>query len=160
MQCPQALVNGESDVTRTESQTTGTDGNPPHGNREIPATSASCEADRSAKARRHNADMHAAGKSDSFVVSEKRANNAGPPTAAESVEERRLPEKNAFQPLLARTQSRTTRSRGLSGVRETARNDKKAIVHPYPGERFHRQHSREEPYAVVPHVRICAGGTQ
>jgi RNA-directed DNA polymerase len=30
--------------------------------------------------------------------------------------------------------------------------------HPWPNERFRRQHPRQEPYAVMPHVRICAGG--
>ena len=30
------------------------------------------------------------------------------------------------------------------------------IAHPYPNVRFDAKHSREEPYAVVPHVRICA----
>lgn len=32
------------------------------------------------------------------------------------------------------------------------------ILHPYPAERFAARHPRQEPYAVVPHVRICAGG--
>jgi len=31
------------------------------------------------------------------------------------------------------------------------------IVHPYPSERFDAKYSKQEPYAVVPHVRICAG---
>ena len=116
---------GESDVTRTESQTTRTDGNFPHGSREIPDTSISREMDRSEKARCHNADMHVSGKSDSFVLPKKQANNAGPSSAAESVEERRLTKENASQPLLVRTQSRGIRSRGLLGVREAARHDKK-----------------------------------
>jgi len=118
--------NGESDSTSTESGTTGTVGNNPRGSWEIPETSLSLEMDRSEKARCHNADMHVSGKSDSFVVPEKRANNAGLPTAAESVEERRLTKENSSQPLLVRTQSRVARSRGLHGVRVTARNDKKA----------------------------------
>lgn len=117
--------HGESAVTSTESQTTRTDGNLSRGSREIPGTSASQEAGRSAKARCHNADMHVSGKSDSLVVPEKRVNNAGPPTAAESVEERRLTKENDEQPLRGRTQSRTPRSRGLFGVREAARRDKK-----------------------------------
>jgi RNA-directed DNA polymerase len=33
-------------------------------------------------------------------------------------------------------------------------------VHPFPSVRFNAKYSREEPYAVVPHVRICAGGTR
>jgi RNA-directed DNA polymerase len=119
-------VNGESDVSPTESKTTRTDGNNSRGNWEIPETSLSLEMDRSEKARRHNADMHVSGKSDSLVVPEKRVNNAGPQTAAELVEERRLTKENAPQSLLVRTQSRVAKSRGLLGVRETAREDKKA----------------------------------
>jgi RNA-directed DNA polymerase len=119
-------VNGESDSSPTESETTRTAGSFPHGSREIPETSTSSDADRSEKARCRNADTHVSGKSDSFVVPKKRANNAGQPTAAESVEERRLTGENASQPLLVRTQSRVARSRGLLGVRETAREDKKA----------------------------------
>jgi RNA-directed DNA polymerase len=34
------------------------------------------------------------------------------------------------------------------------------LVHPYPGFRFDAKHSRQEPYAVVPHVRIPTGGTR
>ena len=119
-------VNGESDVSPTESKAIRTVGNFPHGSREIPEASVSSETDRSEKARRRNDDMHASGKSDSFVVPEKQANNAGPPTAAESVEERRLTKENASQPPLVRTQSRVAGSRGLLGVRETARHDQKA----------------------------------
>lgn len=33
------------------------------------------------------------------------------------------------------------------------------ICHKYPSDRYWCQHPREEPYAVIPHVRICAGGT-
>jgi hypothetical protein len=52
--------SGESDVTPTESKTTGTVGNFAHGSRETPETSVSLrEADRSEKARGHNSDMHA-----------------------------------------------------------------------------------------------------
>ena len=117
---------GESDNTSTESRTTCTVGNNPRGSWEIPETSLSLEMDRSEKARCHNADMHVSGKSDSLVVPEKQANKAGLPTVAESVEERRLTKENASQSLLVRTQSRVARSRGLLGVRETAREDKKA----------------------------------
>ena len=51
-------VNGESDTSPTESETTRTAGNFPHGSREIPETSLSLEMDRSEKARRRNADRH------------------------------------------------------------------------------------------------------
>ena len=30
--------------------------------------------------------------------------------------------------------------------------------HPWPNQRFGRHYPRQEPYAVVPHVRVCAGG--
>jgi RNA-directed DNA polymerase len=32
------------------------------------------------------------------------------------------------------------------------------ILHPYPSVRFHARHPRQEPYAVIPPVRIRAGG--
>jgi RNA-directed DNA polymerase len=32
------------------------------------------------------------------------------------------------------------------------------IAHPWPNERFRRRYPRQEPYAVIPHVRICTGG--
>ena len=117
---------GESDVTSTESGTTGMVRSNPRGSWEIPETSLTLELDRSEKVRYHNADVYVSGKSDSFVVPEKRANNAGQPTAAESVEERRLTKENVLQPLLDRTQSRESGLRGLLGVRERARKDKKA----------------------------------
>ncbi|MGH3281913.1 MAG: group II intron reverse transcriptase/maturase [Trebonia sp.] len=34
------------------------------------------------------------------------------------------------------------------------------VLHPWPEQRFAVKHPRWEPYAVVPHVRFCAGGTQ
>ena len=73
-------VHGESDMTPTESKTTGTVGNFPHGSRETPATSASpMAADRSEKARGHKSDMHVAGESDSSIVPKKPANKGGVP---------------------------------------------------------------------------------
>ena len=90
-------VNGESDVSPTESKTTRTDGSFPRGNWEIPETSLSLERDRSGKVRCHHPDMHVAGKSDSLVVPEKQANKAGPQTAAESVEERSVRRQLSFR---------------------------------------------------------------
>src|SRR3990170_6473482 len=90
-------VNGESEMTPTESKTTGTVGNFPHGSRETPATSSSpMEADRSEKARCHKSDMHVVGESDGSIVPEKRANKTGTPVA-EFVEERGPPEGNVTQ---------------------------------------------------------------
>jgi RNA-directed DNA polymerase len=128
-------ANGKSDITPTESETTGTVGNFSHGSREIPAISATpMEADRSEQARCRTSDMHVARKSDSFVVPKKPANKGSVPRPAESVEGRELTKENIEQSLLARTQSRNSdpetsgskpRSRGLFGVREAARQDRK-----------------------------------
>lgn len=116
---------GESDINPTESKTTRMVGNIPRGSWEIPGASPSSDEDRSEKARSHNADMDVSGKSDSLVVPEKRVNKAGQPTAAESVEERRLAKENDEQPQRGRTLSRVPRSRGLFGVREAAQRDQK-----------------------------------
>lgn len=40
----------------------------------------------------------------------------------------------------------------------TRRLPKPKILHPYPNQRFAVTYPREEPYEVVPHLRICAGG--
>ena len=37
---------------------------------------------------------------------------------------------------------------------------KPRILHPWPSVRFARQHPRWEPYALIGHVRFCAGGGQ
>jgi RNA-directed DNA polymerase len=123
---------GKPVVTPTESETTRTVGNFPHGSRETPVTSATAiVADRSEKARCHNPDMHVAGESDSPIVPEKLANKDGVPPSAESVEERGLTEENIEQSLLDRIQRRNSdgppfvpRSRGLLGVRMAAQKEK------------------------------------
>src|SRR6266496_711565 len=125
--------HGESDETPTESKTTGTVGNFPHGSRETPVISASPkEAERSEKARGHNTDMDVTGESHSSIVPKKPANKGRVPRPAESVEGRGLTKENTEQSLLDRTQCRNShgtpfvaRSRGLLGVREAARRDKK-----------------------------------
>ena len=116
---------GEFDAAPTESETTGTVGNFPHGSRETPVTSVSIvEADRSEKARGHNADMHVSGESYSSIVPKKPANKGRVPKPAELVEGRGLTKENTEQSLLDRTQSRESdgkpivaRSRGLLGER-------------------------------------------
>lgn len=126
-------VNGKSDVTSTESETTRTVGNFSHGSRETPATStAPMAADRLEKARCQKSNMHVAGESDSSIVPEKPANKGSMPLPAESVEGRELTKENIEPSLLDRTQRRNAdgtpfvpRSRGLLGVREAARRDKK-----------------------------------
>ena len=120
---------GEFDETPTESKTTGTVGNFPHGSRETPLTSVSfMGADRSEKARGHNTDMDVTGESDSSIVPKKPANKGGVPQPAELVEGRGLTKENTEQSLLDRTQCRNSdgtafeaRSRGLLGVREAVR---------------------------------------
>jgi len=126
-------VIGKSDRTPTESKTTGTVGNFSHGSRETPVTSASLkEAERLEKARCHNSDMHVIGESHSSIVPGKPANKGGVPEPAESAEGRGLTKESTEQSLLDRTQSRETdgkpfeaRSRGLLGVREAARKDRR-----------------------------------
>ena len=126
---------GESDVTPTESKTTGTVGNFPHGSRETPETSVfSMEADRSEKARGHNPDTHGAGESHSSIVPEKPANKGRVPRPAELAEGRELTKENTGQSLLDRTQGRNSdgtpfeaRSRGLLGVRVAAQQ--RAVLH-------------------------------
>ena len=121
-------VSGEPEMTPTESKTTGTVGNFPHGSRETPVPSVSAmEADRSEKARGHNPDMHGAGESHSSIVPEKPTNKGGVVLPAELVEERELAKENTEQSLLDRTQRRNSdgtpfvaRSRGLLGVRAVA----------------------------------------
>jgi group II intron reverse transcriptase/maturase len=90
------------------------------------------EADRLEKARGLKSNMHVAGESDSPIVPKKPANKGGLPAPAESAEGRGLAKENIEQSLLARTQRRNSdgtpfvpRSRGLLGVREAARKDKK-----------------------------------
>ena len=112
---------GEFDRTPTESETTGTVGNFPHGSRETPVTSVSTkEAERSEKARGHNADMDVIGESYSSIVPKKPANKGRVPKPAELAEGRGLTKENIEQSLLDRTQSRkkngrpfVARSRGL-----------------------------------------------
>ena len=116
---------GEFDAAPTESETTGTVGNFPHGSRETPVTSASpMGAERSDKARCHNSDMHVIGESHSSIVPGKPANKGWVPEPAESAEGRGLTKENTEQSLLDRTQSRESdgkpivaRSRGLLGER-------------------------------------------
>jgi hypothetical protein len=82
-------TNGESDVTPTESETTGTGGHVSHGSRATPATATSpMGADRLEKARGHKSDRHVAGESGSSIVPKKPANNGGVPLTAESMEGR------------------------------------------------------------------------
>lgn len=77
--------------------------------------------------------MYGRGKSDSFVVPGKSANNAGHATAAESMEGRGLAKGNVVETDARRTQSRERAPSGLERVRQAAKEDKKqrftALLH-------------------------------
>ena len=96
------------------------------------------------KVRGHELSMNAHEKSDTSVVSGKRSNKAGP-SAAESVEKRGVAKGNAG----GRSASRTL-SRILRQTRSPACMKQQRAVACYD--------PRQEPYAVIPHVRICTGG--
>ena len=102
---------------------------------------------RSKKAKSRNFDMYVCGESDGFIVPAKRANKVDAyALAAESAEGRRPTKGNAPQSHLRRTQSRGCESQGLWRIRQAARAAGRHI------------NPRQEPYEVIPHVRIRAGG--
>src|ERR671918_2889253 len=131
-----------------ESETLGMWGNSMRENRETLQTPAlDGSVGRSKKAKSRNVDRHVCGESDGLIVPAKRANKAGAQDAlvAESAEERRSTKGNAPQAHSYRTQSRGCESQGLWRVRQA----RAAGRHMNP---------RQEPYEVIPHVRIRAGG--
>jgi RNA-directed DNA polymerase len=77
-------------------------------------------------------DTHVGGESDGCVVPTKCPNNGGDPSA-EGMEGRRPTKESIEQTTALRTQSRTSASSGLLGVREVARQDKRtrftALLH-------------------------------
>jgi hypothetical protein len=90
--------------------------------------------------------MNANRKSDDSIVPVKRANKTRT-LAAELVEERGSPKGNTNQQALPRTQSHNGMSIGWN------------VYGKYGECKFARPSDpREEPYEVVLHVRICAGG--
>ena len=90
--------------------------------------------------------MNADRKSDDSIVPAKRANKTRT-LVAELVEERESPKGNTNQKALPRTQCHNGESIGWN------------VYDQYGECKFTRSsHPREEPYEVVPHVRICAGG--
>jgi retron-type reverse transcriptase len=101
-----------------------------HGNREIPeATDHIPRSVMSGKARGHNPDRSATGKSDTGIVSMKRTNKGTQPQdgqpLAESVERRPVAEGNPEQATASGTQGPSTASSALGRVREAARRDAK-----------------------------------
>ena len=93
--------------------------------------------------------MNANRKSDEFVLPTTWANKGVTKAHAEPTEERDSAKRNIKQIALPRTLSRNQRkSRGLLGVREAALHTENVFA----------PDSRQEPYEVMLHVRICAGG--
>ena len=101
-------------------------------NRETPQVSGGNKPDRPEKAMSHESGVHACGESDERVVPAKHLNK-GEQSSAEGVEGSRSTEGNIDEANTLRTQSREGVSRGLGGVREAARRDKKqrftALLH-------------------------------
>src|SRR3990172_13083383 len=87
--------------------------------------------------------MPAREKSDSAIVAAKPANKAGRP-AKESVERRAEAKGTAGQQSTRRAQHRVSVAQALDRIRQLT-----AVRYP-----------RWEPYALIGHVRICAGGAQ
>lgn len=103
-------------------------------NRETPGLPvARTAAGREAKAMSRTADMNGPGESDGRVVPTKGPNNDAWPASAEDVEGRRPTKENTEQPPSSRMQGRPNESRGLPGVREAARREKRvrftALLH-------------------------------
>ena len=117
-----------------ESKTLGMCESSMRENRETPGTpTPDGGAGRSEKAESRKFDVHVSGESDGLIVPTKRANKAdaqrgsGPcAPAAETVEGRRSIKGNAAPQAVDRTQSRSTTSTGLWGVRQAASRDRKA----------------------------------
>jgi len=145
----QLTLLGESTDDAAESEALRMRGTFLHGNRENPKIS-SAEARLSprgvgpdgASVGRQGAvgqgvcrttDVDVFGGSDGLVVPEKPVNKASPTVAAESVEGRGSTKGNVSQTTTDRTQRRRPVSRGLGGVREAARRDKRmrftALLH-------------------------------
>src|ERR671923_1452831 len=141
-------IRREQSFDTAESETLGMCGNSMRENREALQTpTLDGSAGRSKKAKSRNVDMDVCGESDGFIVPTKRANkvDAQYALAADSAEGRRPAKGNALQAYLRRTQGRGCESQGLWCVRQA----RAAGRHMNP---------RQEPYEVIPHVGIRAGG--
>ena len=95
-----------------------------------------------------NPAIHADEKSDTPIVPKNSPNNGCRP--AEVMEGRGIAAGKAGGKPACRTQSRVSASKGLEGIRERAK--------PYRHEKKSRHYLRQEPYAAILPVRICAGG--
>ena len=109
-----------------QSETPSMHGNSTRENRETPSTPVvEGVTGRLEKALSQKSNMHVGGDSDGRVVPTKCPNNGGEPPA-EGREGRRPTKENIGQATAPRTQSRTSASSDLLGVREAARRDKRA----------------------------------
>lgn len=104
------------------SETLSMSGSLLHRNWEISSVSDGALSDRAGKGNRNPA-VYADEKSDTSVIPKKSPNKGKP---AEVVEGRDVAEGNADEPPACRTQSRESVSKGLEGVRDVARYDKRA----------------------------------
>ena len=106
-----------------------------------------------------NPTIDADEKSDTPIVPRKRPNNGHSP--AEAVEGRGVAKGNAGEAPTHRTQSRARVSMGFNGVREAARRARRVLLLgrlDEPSRRCASRHDpRQEPYAAMPLVRVCAG---
>ncbi len=101
-------------------------GNSTRENRETPLTpEAKLSSGRLEKALSRKSSMHVGGESDGRTVPTKYPNKGGK-SLAEDAEGRRPAKENTEQTSASRTQSRVNASKGLLGVREVARRDKRA----------------------------------
>jgi RNA-directed DNA polymerase len=101
-------------------------GNSTHENRETPSRPIGDHpGGRLEKGMSSKSSAHLDGESDGRVVPVKGSNKDGQPSA-EGLEGRGPTKENIEQPTPPRTQSRSSESRGLPGVREVARKDKRA----------------------------------
>ena len=106
----QATIKRESSGDTAESKTLCMRGSSMRENREtLQSPSPSGDMGRSEKPSGRTSDTHGCGESYNPIVPAKRANKAGPLSAAEPVEERGLTEGNVSQSAACRTQSRKKR---------------------------------------------------
>src|SRR4029453_6985039 len=102
--------------------------------------------------------MHRHGKSDSPIVPAKLPNKAVS-EAAEAVEERGLAKGKTLERNMTRTQSRRSMSSALKRIRQAAsRGRSERCYHSHSLMRLGVIYPRQEPDAVMLHVRFRAGG--
>ncbi len=127
------MRQGERPEDSAQSETPCMLENSTRENRETPSPpEAKCAAGRLEKAMSRKSNMHGDGESDVRVVPTKHPNQGGK-ALREGGEGRRATKENIGQTTAPRTQSRTSATSGMSGVREVARKEKRirftALLH-------------------------------